>query len=117
MQRYSSDGTPGAALARVRVLAAALALAAVGGGCAAGADEKEPLAWSPQWFQCDGRFECVAVYDAFCKYTAVNSTYSLQYQDWARQQVRAVGELRPCELPGEQRPLAAYCRSKRCEYP
>lgn len=99
------------------MVAAALALTMVLGGCAAAPDESEPLAWSLQWFQCDGRFECVAVYDAFCKYTAVNSSHSLQYQDWARQQVRAVGELRPCEMPGEQRPLAAYCRNKRCEYP
>ena len=53
-------------------------------GCANNTVPEEPIQWSAQWFQCDSRFECIAVQDAYCKHTAVNANYSLVYQDWAR---------------------------------
>ncbi len=84
-------------------------------GCAAGGGE--PIEYSDDWFRCDSRLDCIAVYDAYCKYTAVNADYSLVYQDWARQRLEALGELLPCEPVAEDRPLAAYCRRSRCEYP
>lgn len=99
---------------RILPLAAIFLLVA---GCAAGPEEAEPIEWSPTWFQCDGSFECIAVYDAYCKYSAVNARYALVYQDWTRQRLVALGELQPCDAAAEQQPLAAYCRSKRCAYP
>jgi hypothetical protein len=96
-----------------------LCLAAiVASGCATNDVPEEPIEWSADWFRCDSRFECIAVLDAYCKYTAVNSGYSLVYQDWARQQVERVGERIPCEASGsDEKHLAAVCRSNRCEHP
>ena len=96
---------------RLPVLAVLLA------GCAVPSVPGEPIEWSADWFRCDGRFDCIAVYDAFCQYTAVNANHSLVYQDWALQQVTALDERVFCEPVEADRPLAAYCRSKRCEYP
>ncbi|MGB5246963.1 MAG: hypothetical protein WBM54_12370 [Woeseia sp.] len=85
--------------------------------CATEGEPQEEIEWSAQWFQCESRFDCTAVYDAYCKYSGVNTTYLRIYQDWARQQVERAGELIPCEPVGDDKPLAAYCRSGRCEYP
>ncbi|MBT8084075.1 MAG: hypothetical protein KJO19_06435 [Woeseia sp.] len=85
-------------------------------GCAATEEPVEDIEWSSQWFQCESRFDCVAVYDAYCKYTGVNTRYLTIYQDWARQQVERSGELMPCEPVGDDKPLAAYCHSKKCEH-
>lgn len=89
------------------------------GACATIDEPAEDIAWSPEWFQCDSRFDCTAVYDAFCKYHGVNTSYLRIYQDWARQQVQRTDELAPCEPIGmdKDQPLAAHCRNKRCEYP
>lgn len=86
-------------------------------GCAGNPVPQEPIEYSDDWFRCDGRFDCIAVYDAFCRYTGVNGRYALVYQDWALQQVAALDEIVPCEPVEADRPLAAYCRANRCEYP
>lgn len=86
------------------------------GACASESVRQEPIEWSAEWFQCDSRFDCAAVYDAFCKYTAVNTNYLLVYQDWARQQVERSEELTPCEPVEENKPLAAQCRNKVCRH-
>ncbi len=92
-------------------------LALIASGCAITPDSNEPIAWSADWFRCDSRFECIAVLDSYCKYTAVNASYSLVYQDWARQQVERVGELLPCEESGvDEKHLAAVCRNRTCEH-
>lgn len=85
--------------------------------CATNSELAEEIEYSSQWFQCDSRFDCTAVYDAYCKYTGVNTNYLRIYQDWARQQVERSGELIPCEPVGDDKPLASYCRSGRCEFP
>lgn len=87
------------------------------GGCATAPEDAEPITWSAAWFQCDGSFDCIAVYDAYCKYTAVNVRYALLYQDWARQQLAELDELLPCEAPADELPHAAYCRRNRCANP
>ncbi|MCB1845515.1 MAG: hypothetical protein KDI09_21275 [Halioglobus sp.] len=98
-------------VAAVTLLAAA--------GCAGNDTAEGPIEWSAQWFQCESSYECIAVLDAYCKYTAVNSGYSLVYQDWARQQVQSVGEMTPCmrDTSDVDMPQAAVCRSGTCEQP
>lgn len=85
--------------------------------CVTDGEPAAEIQWSPEWFQCDGRFDCTAVYDAYCKYTGVNTNYLRIYQDWAHQQVHKSGEILFCEPVGDDKPLAAYCRNKICEYP
>jgi len=87
------------------------------GACATHTEPAKDIEWSAKWFQCESRFECVAVYDAYCKYNAVNLNYVLVYQDWARQQVQRSEELIPCEPVGENKSLTARCRNKVCQYP
>lgn len=82
--------------------------------CAGQQAPEEPITWSAEWFQCDNRFQCVAIYDAYCKYTAVNSNYMLVYQDWARQQVAGLEDLKACPPLERDFPGAAYCRENRC---
>lgn len=94
-------------------IAAAMAVA----GCSTQPVPDEPITFSQEWFQCDSRFDCVAVFDDYCKYTGVNARYSLVYQDWVRQQVTKSGELRPCQRDRDENVLTAYCRNQRCEYP
>lgn len=94
-----------------------LCVALLAAACATEPEEVETISWSPTWFQCDDGFDCVAVFDAYCKYTAVNRRYALIYQDWARQQLVRLDELLPCDAPAEQQPEAAYCRNKRCARP
>lgn len=101
-----------------RVCCLAPALAALLAACAGVPEEPaEPVAWSDKWFRCDSSFECIAVYDAFCRFTAVNDDYSLVYLDWARQTVQEADALGPCDPVGDDRPLRAWCREQRCEYP
>lgn len=97
------------------VLAAALVVLFCS-GCATDSEPVEPIEWSAEWFQCDSRFDCVAVYDSFCKYTGVNTRYQLVYQDWSRQQAMMNDELIPCEPVGDDKPLAAYCRKNVCTH-
>lgn len=82
--------------------------------CAGQQTAEEPITWSAEWFQCDGRFQCLSVYDAYCQYTAVNSNFVLIYQDWARQQVQGLDELKSCPPVESDKPGAAYCRQNRC---
>ncbi|MEQ8205671.1 MAG: hypothetical protein RIA65_05810 [Woeseia sp.] len=99
--------------------ASLLAMALLSAGCASQTTPDEPIVWSAQWFQCDSRFECIAVQDAYCKHTAVNANYSLVYQDWARQQVESIGEIAPCDRDSEQdrMPIPAVCHNNTCEHP
>ena len=88
-------------------------------GCASNNVTDEPIEWSAEWFQCKSSFECIAVLDAYCKYTAVNSRYSLVYQDWAREQVESVDEIMPCARGADDDvlPQAAVCRNGSCALP
>lgn len=88
-------------------------------GCATNDVADEPITWAAEWFQCKSSFECIAVLDAYCKYTAVNSRYSLVYQDWARQQVASVDEIMPCARGADDDvlPQAAICRNGTCVQP
>lgn len=84
-------------------------------GCAtAPPEDAEPIEYSADWFRCDNSFQCVAVYDAFCRFTAVNSRYTLVYQDWAREQVAALEETVPCEPVNDLATRGALCRQNRC---
>ncbi|MDZ7644691.1 MAG: alpha/beta fold hydrolase [Woeseiaceae bacterium] len=102
---------------RAVICAGMLLVSGLPAGCATSPDPAEPIEYSSSWFRCDSRFDCIAVYDAYCKYTAVNSRHALIYQDWARQEVTRVDELRPCPPSREDFPLAAACRAQTCEYP
>lgn len=88
-------------------------------GCAApGEEEAVPIVYSDEWFRCDSHFDCVAVYDAFCKYTGVNTRYSIVYQDWARERLRELDEIEPCFRDDSRSvPPRAWCRDNRCKYP
>lgn len=85
-------------------------------GCSHSAPVSVATEASDDWFACTGRFDCVVVYDAFCKKTAVNSDYALTYQDWSWREVRRVGEGTVCPSPGYMHE-AAGCRANRCVYP
>jgi hypothetical protein len=88
-----------------------LALAA----CAAPPAPGEPVVWSPEWFQCEGRFQCIVVYDAFCNFTPVNARHARSYEEWAHQEVRRVNEQVPCPPAGELPPPVPYCRKGQCD--
>ena len=79
------------------------------------ADETD-ISYSEIWFACETRFECVVVYDSFCNSVAVNSKYTLIYQDWSRQEVTREGERMVCSAPGVFAG-GAGCRNGRCVYP
>ena len=85
-------------------------------GCSQSPLYETDIEYSQSWFDCETRFECVVVYDAFCKIVAVNSKYSLVYQDWSRQEVTRVGERVVC-LDPELFSGGAGCRKSRCVYP
>jgi len=103
----------------VAALAAGALVTAMLAGCAAPEEEEAvPIVYSDEWFRCDSHFDCVAVYDAFCRYTGVNARYSLVYQDWARQRLRELDEMQPCFRDSDRSvPPRAWCREQRCEYP
>ena len=85
-------------------------------GCSQPSSYETDIEYSETWFACEARFECVVVYDSFCKSVAVNSKYTLIYQDWARQEVTREGERAVCSganvFAG-----GAGCRKGRCVYP
>lgn len=85
-------------------------------GCTQPAPYGPAIEYSESWFACDSRFECVVVNDAFCKNVAVNSKYTIVYQDWARQQVMREGIGAVCADPGIFAG-GAGCRKGRCVYP
>jgi len=85
-------------------------------GCTQPEPAISPTHASEEWFSCTGRFDCVVVYDAFCRKAAVNSDYVLVYQDWTRREVLRVGEATVCPNP-EPINEAAGCRANRCVYP
>lgn len=74
------------------------------------------IGYSESWFACEARFDCVTVYDSFCKIVAVNSKHTLVYQDWARQEVMREGDRVVCARPGLF-VQSAGCRKGRCVYP
>ena len=92
-------------------------LAALGlAGCATSTHEEEEIAYSSSWFACKNRFSCVVVYDAFCKFTAVNARSAVVYQDWSLQEVIRQGERAVCPRP-ESFSEVARCVEGRCVYP
>lgn len=98
----------------MRIVVVFFALLAI--GCSQPPPYETEIRYSESWFACEARFECVAVYDAFCKFVAVNSKYTLVYQDWSRQEVTREGESAVCPRPG-MLPGGAGCRKGRCVYP
>ena len=86
------------------------------GGCAGQVNDAEPIVYSDEWFRCESRFQCVVVYDAYCRSVAVNRRSAIVYQDWALQQVELAGERRLCPRTDEISPIAA-CLKSRCTYP
>lgn len=93
-------------------LCAALSLAA----CATPQVAEEEIAYSSSWFSCKTRFNCVVVYDAFCKFTAVNARSAIIYQDWSLQEVIRQGERGVCPGPDSYSEVAG-CADGRCVYP
>lgn len=85
-------------------------------GCSLPAPHAPDIEYSASWFDCKSHFECVVVYDAFCKVVAVNSRYSLVYQDWSQREVSRAGERIVCPRPGVFAG-GAGCRNGRCVYP
>jgi hypothetical protein len=85
-------------------------------GCAQSPTYETDIEYSKSWFTCESRFECVVVIDSFCNNVAVNSKYTLIYQDWTRQEVTREGERAVCPDP---RIMAggAGCRKGHCVYP
>lgn len=86
-------------------------------GCAATTvNDDEEIAYSPSWFSCKSRFNCVVVYDAFCQLKAVNRRYSLVYQDWSLQEVIRQEERIVCPRPDRLNEVAG-CVKGHCVYP
>ena len=85
-------------------------------GCSQPPPYETDIEFSESWFTCEARFECVVVYDAFCKTVAVNSKHTLVYQDWSRQEVTREGERAVCSAPNLFAG-GAGCRKGRCVYP
>ena len=85
-------------------------------GCSGPPAYETDIEYSETWFACKARFECVVVYDSFCKSVAVNSKYTLVYQDWSRQEVTREGERAVCSVP-DLFAGGAGCRKGRCVYP
>ncbi|MEX0707771.1 MAG: hypothetical protein WD078_07365 [Woeseia sp.] len=90
-------------------------LAAALTACAVPPEPAEPITWSPEWFECDGRFECIIVYDAWCTFTSVNAGHSRTYEDWSRQEVRRLDEQMPCPPAGDMPAPVPVCRAKKCD--
>lgn len=85
-------------------------------GCTTLPAEEEEIAYSSSWFSCKNRFNCVVVYDAFCKFTAVNARSAIVYQDWSLQEVIRQGERAVCPGPQTYNEVAG-CTAGRCVYP
>lgn len=102
-----------------RLMPAALLLVALSllqTGCSTPSGGAEEIVYSPDWFGCSARFQCVVVYDAYCNQTAVNRRFAILYQDWALQEVERAEERLPCPRPDFLNPVAA-CIAGRCTYP
>ena len=99
-----------------RLLALFVALLFSAAGCATSPGTAEEIVYSPDWFRCSSRFQCVVVYDAYCNQTAVNRRFAIPYQDWALQEVERADERLPCPRPDFLNPVAA-CIAGRCTYP
>ena len=102
--------------ARIPVVAAVVAIIVVSGGCAQTTVSDEAIVYSPDWFACKSRFQCVVVQDSYCNSVAVNTRSAIIYQDWSRQQVELAGERVACMQPDMQSPIPA-CRQGRCVWP
>jgi hypothetical protein len=85
-------------------------------GCSQPPVHEAEIEYSDSWFACDSRFQCVTVYDSFCRLIAVNSKYTRVYQDWSRQEVTREGESAVC-FPQGMFVEGAGCRKGRCVYP
>ncbi len=85
-------------------------------GCSQPPLYETDIEFSEIWFTCEARFECVVVHDAFCNTVAVNSNYTLVYQDWSQQEVTREGERAVCSDP-KLFAGGAGCRKGRCVYP
>lgn len=99
-----------------RKAAALVALLFLATGCAGPGTVAEEIVYSPDWFRCSSRFQCVVVYDAYCNLTAVNRDFAIVYQDWALQEVERAEERLPCPRPDFASPVAA-CSAGQCIYP
>jgi len=97
-------------------VAGLIALPLLSAGCAGSGGAAEEIIYSPDWFRCNSRFQCVVVYDAYCNLTAVNRDFAIVYQDWALQEVERAEERLPCPRPAFGNPVAA-CRAGQCLYP
>ena len=91
-------------------------LSLMAAGCAGSGGPAEEIVYSPDWFRCSSRFQCVVVYDAYCNLTAVNRDFAIVYQDWALQEVERAEERLPCPRLDSVSPVAA-CRAGQCVYP
>ena len=100
----------------IRSIALAGLCAATAVACATGDSDlaaKSPEDRNPAWFECEKKFECVAVVDSYCKEVAVNRKYALVYQDWTHERLQHAGALQFCELSG-RRVGSAICRNGVC---
>jgi hypothetical protein len=88
----------------------------LGLGCSQPEPYETDIEYSESWFSCETRFECVVVYDAFCKNVAVNRKFTLIYQDWSHQQVTREGIRSVC-ADSDIFVAGAGCRNGRCVYP
>jgi hypothetical protein len=93
----------------------ALAAAALLAACTGMQVPDEPVSWSPEWFQCESRFECIVVYDAYCKFTPVNAEHARMYEQWAHQEVRRHDEQIPCPPANEIPAPVPLCRRGECD--
>lgn len=93
------------------LLTAMLSLAS----CAAPPEPEEPIVWTDEWFECEGRFQCIIVYDAWCNFTAVNAEHARTYEFWATQEARRHDEKIPCPPAGSQPAPLPVCREGKCD--
>lgn len=102
--------------ARRRMTLISAMAAVVLAACAQAPVNDEDILYSSGWFACKSRFNCVVVYDSFCNLTAVNSRYSIVYQDWSRQEVIRLEERTVCPRPDRLNEVGG-CVQGRCVYP
>lgn len=97
-------------------LSGAMLMVVVIAGCTQTPVSEEEIVYSPDWFACDSRFQCVVVQDSTCNSVAVSTRHAIVYQDWSRQQVELAGERVACFEPDIQSPIPG-CRQGRCVWP
>ena len=67
------------------------------------------------WFQCDGRFDCVVVFDANrCTNRAINSRFAVEFETWTQEFLDRAAESRGCDPDLDAEPRA-ICRNRQCE--